>query len=593
MKKSASSRRRLFIALLLTFAIVGVFVVRLVDIQVVRADQLNKDSFNKRAIAITSYAARGNIVDTNGAVLAASVLRYDITASPRTIAQAVAKGGITGKVKGKSVPMTVLEAAGEIAQITKQDQNAVYQALTKDPKSDFAYVAKGVDTTTLRAVRQLSITGVWDQKHPARTYPDGAVAGNLVGFVGTDGPQYGLEKTEDKCLASTNGSSTYERGADGVRIPGSTVTDKVAVDGGTLKLTIDRDLQWFVQQAIAEQAIAIGAQSATAIVYRVKDGHIMALADWPSVDPNNVDATPIANLGSLAFSAYYEPGSTMKALSASMLIDSGQATPTTPQVTVPAVWKSPEGSVIHDATAHGTERLTLTGVLQQSSNVGISMIGIRVPQQQRFDYMTKFGLGQKSAIDFQGESARGIPPLKNWDDQRKYDMLYGQGVAVTAVQLAGAYQAIANGGVRLPLTLVESCTRPDGTVVEQPSPAPVRVISEASAKTVVNMLESVVTGGELGPVLRIPGYRVAAKSGTAEVAGPNGAGYTKDRIVSLSGVAPAEDPQYGVLVTYTKPAIMKSSAAAAPTFHKIMTQVLKIYRVPPSTTPSTSPPTTW
>lgn len=586
MRKSASSRRRLFIALLLTFAIVGVFVIRLVDIQVVRADQLNKDSFNKRAIAITSYAARGNIVDTNGAVLAASVLRHDITASPRNVHD------FARLVDGKKVSVSVLQAAGEIAAATGRSQNEIFQALTKDPKADFAYVVKGVDTTTLRAVRKLSIPGIWDQKRPARTYPDGAVAGNLVGFVGTDGPQYGLEKTEDKCLASTDGSSTYERGADGVRIPGSTVNDKVAVDGGTLKLTIDRDLQWFVQQAIAAQATAIGAQSAMAIVYRVKDAHIMALADWPSVDPNDVNATPIANLGSFAFTAYYEPGSTMKALSASMLIDSGLANPTTP-ATVPSIWKTPEGGTIHDATGHGVQHLTLTGVLRQSSNIGISMIGIRVPEQQRLDYMTKFGLGQKSAISFQGESARGLPPLKDWDDQRKYDMLFGQGVAVTAVQLAGAYQAIANGGVRLPLTLVESCTKPDGTVIQQRSAAPVRVISEASSKTVVNMLESVVTGGELGPVLRIPGYRVAAKSGTSEVAGANGAGYSGDRIVSLSGLAPAEDPEYGVLVTYTKPAIMKSSAAAAPTFHKIMTQVLKTYRVPPSTTPSTSPPATW
>lgn len=586
MRKTGTSRRRLAIALLLTFAIVGVFVVRLVDIQVVRADQLNKDSFNKRAIAVTNYAARGNIVDAKGTVLAASVMRYDITASPRNVSE------FQRTVKGKKVTVTVLQAAGEIAAVTGQDQNTVYQALTKDPKSDFAYVAKGVDTATLRAVRKLSIPGIWDQKHPARTYPDGAVAGNLIGFVGTDGPQVGLEKTEDKCLASTDGSSTYERGADGVPIPGSTVTSKEAVNGGTLKLTIDSDLQWFVQQAIAEQATAIGAQSATAIVVRVKDAHIMALADWPSVDPNNVDGTPIANLGSLAFRAYYEPGSTMKALSASMLIDSGLATPTT-QATVPSVWKTPEGSVIHDAGAHATERLTLTGVLQQSSNVGISMIGIRVPKQQRYDYMEKFGLGQETAVGFQGESARGIPPLKNWDDQKKYDMLYGQGVAVTAVQLAGAYQAIANGGVRLPLTLVEGCTRPDGTVTELPPTKGSRVISDASSKTVVNMLESVVTGGELGPALRIPGYRVAAKSGTAQVAGPNGAGYTSDRIVSLAGIAPAENPQYVVLVTYTKPAIMKSSAAAAPTFQKIMTQVLKTYRVPPSTTPSTSPPATW
>jgi len=200
-KTPATQRRRLAVAMLLTFLVVAGFVVRLVDIQVVQADQLNKDSFDKRAIAVTNYAARGSIVDDKGTVLAASVMRYDITASPRNVR------AFERTVKGKKVAVSVLEAAGELAKATGQDQGAVYQALTKDPKSDFAYVAKGVDTATLRAVRKLSIPGIWDQRHPARTYPDGAVAGNLVGFVGTDGPQVGLEKTENKCLASTNGSS--------------------------------------------------------------------------------------------------------------------------------------------------------------------------------------------------------------------------------------------------------------------------------------------------------------------------------------------------------------------------------------------------
>ncbi len=587
MNSPRSTRRRLVLAIIITFAFVAVFAVRLVDIQLVRADQLNKDALSKRAIAVTTYAPRGQIVDANGVVLADSVTRFDVTASPRLV-KAFSR---TAKDKTKTT-VTVQDAAAEIAKITKQDQAAVYLALTKNPSSDYAIVTQAVDTATMRAVKALAIPWVYFQSHPKRTYPDGSVAGNLIGFVGTDGPQNGLEKTQNQCLASTNGTSTYERGADGVQIPGSTITTKQAKPGGTVTLTIDSDLQWFVQQAIAEQATAIGAQSATAIVLRVKDNAVMALADWPSVDPNNVNATASTGgpLGSKAFSDYYEPGSTMKAISASMLIDSGAATPTTPGVTVPSAWTTPEGHTIHDATGHATERLTLTGVLQQSSNVGISQLGIKVPQQTRYDYMKKFGLGQASAVDFQGESSRGITPLP-WNDVSKYDMLYGQGVAVTAVQLASAYQAIANGGVKLPLKLVESCTNASGTVTNVPSSVGTRVISDQSAKTVVNMLESVVTGGELSKTLKIPGYRVAAKSGTAEVAA-NGH-YTSDRIVSLAGIAPAENPQYVVLVTYTKPAIMKSSAAAAPTFHKIMSEVLTKYRVTPSTTPSTNPATNW
>ena len=566
-------------------AIVGVFVIRLVDIQVVRADELNAASLNKRAVAVTSYAARGDIVDTNGVVLADSVMRIDLTASPRNANEFTR---VTKDRKREKV--SVFKAVTEIATITGQDPTQLLLALTKDPKSDFTYLAKSLDTEHWRKIRALEIPWVYPQDRPTRTYPNGAVAGNIVGFVGTDGPQNGIETTENSCLASTNGSSIYERGADGVRIPGSTVTSKAAVDGGTVKLSIDGDLQWFVQQKIAEQAMAIGAQSATGIVVRVKDGHLMAVADWPSVDPNNVDGTPVGNLGSLAFSGAYEPGSTFKGMTAAMLVDQGAANPAT-QVVVPPVFTTPEGGTIRDAWYHGPLNLTLTGVLQRSSNIGISILGSRLSPAVRYDYMRKFGLGERSAVQFQGESVGILTPGKSWDSRQKYNVSFGQGVSATGVQIAGIYQTLANGGVRLPLTLVEDCTRPDGTITDVPSTTGIRVVSKAAADTTVKMLESVVTGGELSAQLTIPGYRVAAKTGTGEVA-ENGV-YTSDRVVSVVGIAPAENPQYVVVVTFVKPRIMKSSAAAAPTFRQIMTQVLKTYRVTPSTTPSPALPTVW
>lgn len=584
MNSPRSSRRRLALAIVVTFAIVAVFAARLVDIQLVRADQLNAESLNKRAIATTTYAPRGQIVDTNGVVLADTVSRYDVTASPLNI------NSFTRTAKdGTKTAVSVMAAATEIATLTKQDPTAVFLSITRNPKSDYAIVAKAVDTATMRAIDKLNIPGIYFQRHPKRTYPDGAVAGNLVGYMGTDGPGGGLELSAKTCLASKNGSSTYEQGADGVQLPGSTVTSKAPRPGGTLKLSIDQDLNWFVQQAIAEQGTAIQAQSATAVVLRIKDSHLMAVADWPSVDPNNVDATPVANFGSLAFAAQYEPGSVFKAMSAAMLIDSRIGSPTM-QATVPSSWVTPEGGRIRDAFAHATERLTLTGVLQQSSNVGMSMLGSQVPAPLRYEYMKKFGLGQPTAVNFLGEATGSIQKLP-WDDLTKYNVLYGQGVSATALQVAAIFATLGNGGVRLPLALVESCTRPDGTVSDVPSTQGIRVVSENSAKTVVNMLESVVDSGELSKLVKIPGYRVAGKSGTAEMAA-NGA-YTGDRVVSFAGIAPAEDPQYVVVVTYTKPVTIKTSAAAAPTFHKIMSQVLTKYRVPPSTTPSTYPPTNW
>ena len=571
-------------AVLVTVAIVGVFVVRLVDIQIVRADDLNTASMNKRAVAVTTFAARGDILDTNGVVLADSVTRIDVTASPKNANEFTRTGE-----DGKKETVSVFKAVNEIASITGQDPAEMFLALTKDPESDFTYLAKAQDTEHWRKIRALKIPWVYPQDHPIRTYPNGAVAGNIVGFVGTDGPQNGIETTENDCLASTNGSSTYERGADGVRLPGSTVTSEAAVDGGTVKLTIDSDLQWFVQQRIAEQATAIGAESATGIVMR-KDGRLLAVADWPSVDPNDVNATPVANLGSLAFSAAYEPGSTFKAMTAAMLIDQGAANPTTRAI-VPGRYTTPEGGTIHDAWSHDDLHLTLTGVLQRSSNIGISILGSRLEPTVRYDYMRKFGLGQRTAVDFQGESVGLLTPVDKWDTRQKYNVMFGQGVSATGVQVASIYQTLANGGVRLPVTLVESCTKSDGTVVDVPETAGTRVVSKAAADTTVQMLESVVTGGELSRVLSIPGYRVAAKTGTGEVA-RNGV-YTSDRVVSVAGVAPAEDPQYIVVITFVKPRIMKSSAAAAPTFRQVMTQVLKQYRVTPSTTPTPNIATVW
>ncbi|MFM9921133.1 peptidoglycan D,D-transpeptidase FtsI family protein [Lacisediminihabitans sp. H27-G8] len=589
------SRRRLALAIVMVFAVIGVFAVRLVDIQLVRADQLTTDALSKRAVETPTYAARGDIVDTNGVMLADSVNRYDVTVSPANFTKMNAAGGFTVTAKdGTRTTITVMQAATELAGLTKQDPATVYQALTKDPNSNYSVVTKSVDLATRRAIEKLKIPGIVFQLHPKRTYPNGAVAGNLTGYMNTGGPGGGLEVTGDKCLASTNGTTTYEQGADGVQIPGSSITTKPSTPGGTLKLSIDSDLDWFATQAIAEQATAVGAQSGTAIVLRIKDFHIMAAADWPAVDPNNIDGSAVENFGSRAFTAQYEPGSVFKAMSAAILLETGIGSPSM-QATVPSKWTTPEGGFVRDATPHPTEQLTLTGVLQNSSNVGISMLGSQVPEDVRLAYMKKFGLGQKTAVDFLGEASGNLgvtgSASKPWDDQSKYNVLYGQGVSATALQVAQIFGTLANGGVRLPMTLVESCTKPDGTVTDVPSTAGTRVVSESTAKTVVNMLESVVQGGELSKAVKIPGYRVAGKSGTAEVAGPGG--YTSDRIVSFAGIAPAENPQYVVVVTYTKPATMKSSAAAAPTFKKIMSQVLTKYRVPPSTTPSTYPATTW
>ncbi|MEG0161986.1 MAG: penicillin-binding transpeptidase domain-containing protein, partial [Aurantimicrobium sp.] len=308
--------------------LVSVFVIRLIDIQVIEAAALTQQSVDKRSIPTTVYAKRGQITDKNGIVLADSVMRYNVTVSPKN-----AKDFLR-QTDRSEVTITPQQAAIEIGTLTGQKPEEILKiiadALAENPKSDFAYIKKAVDVDTFRALNALEIPWLFFEQAPGRTYPNGAVAGNLLGFVGADGlAQAGLETGWDSCVAGINGEEMYQRGADGVRIPGSTVTSVKSQNGGTLKLTIDSDLQWFVQQSLAKQVDKYSAAWGIAVVQEAKTGKLLAVADYPTLDPNNVDATADANRGSRAFMSPYEPGSTMKPITASMLIDTGVATPET------------------------------------------------------------------------------------------------------------------------------------------------------------------------------------------------------------------------------------------------------------------------
>ena len=584
------ARRRVAAAVLVISMVLGGFVVRLVDIQVVRAEQLSDESEARRSIPSPLYGARGDIVDASGVVLADSVYRYDIAVSPRFVEDY----RLADPETGERTQHTVAEALASIAELIGADplelRAGIDAELALDPADDHSYLARRVTTETFQAIRALRVPWVYFERQPSRTYPNGQVAGNLVGFLGTDGPQTGLEFRLNDCLEATHGSSTYERGADGVKLPGTTVVQQEAVDGGTLRLTIDADVQWFAQQTIAEQAMAIGADWATAWVVRVDDGHVIAAADWPTVDPNDVNGTAPENLGSRSFSEPFEPGSIFKAMTFAGLLDAGVTTPGE-QLVVPGRLPTIANYSITDAWAHDDLRLTSTGVLMRSSNVGTSILSSRLSAQQRHDYLSAFGIGEQTAVDFLGESNGRLRSAESIDGHGTLTQMFGQGVTATSAQIASAYQALANGGVRQPLTLVTGCEHADGTVTYTPPTEGVRAVSEAAADTTVAMLESVATDSAIASLVSIPGYRVAAKTGTAEVA-ENGR-YTDERIISVAGLAPADDPQFVVVVTYGRPDTMKTSATAAPTFRSIMTQVLKTFRVEPSTQPAPRLPITW
>ncbi|MGN6408421.1 MAG: peptidoglycan D,D-transpeptidase FtsI family protein [Curtobacterium sp.] len=589
MTKTIRSRRlRYSVVMIAVIALVAVFVVRLVDIQVVQAAALNELSKEKRSIPVTIYGTRGSIVDRNGTELADSVTRYNITTAPRLVKK------FEGKLGGTRVKdVTVDQALAALAKASGGDVATMRKNIAADPRSDFAYLVKGLDVKHYEAVTALDIPWIYKEQQASRVYPTGATAGNITGFMGTDGAQAGLEYAYDKCLAGSNGSETYERGSDGVQLPGSTVTTKEAKDGGTVETTIDSDLQYMAEQTIASAAKSLQAESATATVTSVKTGELLAVADYPTVDPNNVDGTTDKGaFGSRALTATYEPGSTIKAAIAAALIDQGKSSPTDKAV-VPYTRSFPWGGSIHDSEFHDTENLTLTGILQNSSNVGITELGERLTAQQRYDYMQKFGLFEpESAIEYPGQPSMDYGTSPKWDEQTNINSMFGQGISTTAIQVASIFQTLANDGVRIPLHLVKGCQTADGKTIDAPDVQPTRVVSASAATQVTDMLQSVVTGGTLVGMKPISGYNIAAKTGTAEVA-EGSKGYGGQRITSVAGMAPAEDPQYVVTVTFTKPQANKWSSGAAPAFRTLMSQVLEKYRVAPSTTPAKTYPTTW
>ncbi len=583
---SRSPRRRTVVALAVVLIVILAFVVRLVDIQVVNArdhvdDSLSMGLQNSRV----EYASRGSIVDDNGVPLATSVNRYDVQIDPML----AAKGVTTRDDDGNETTTEWPDLAARIAAVTGQSaadvQKIVQDAVADNPDSRYAMIAKSVSTEQYRALVALGLPFLSFPPQAGRMYPDGAVAGNLLGFVGSDGQALaGLESADDDCLASTNGKVVFQQSRDGVVLPGTEVVTEPAVDGGTLKLTIDRDLQWYLQQLIAEQVQNTGSLRGTITVVEAKTGKIRALAEYPTVDPNDPTATAPNDRGSRAFSSPFEPGSTFKALTTAIGLDSGSYTP---QTTVTASGREVLGgdARVSDAFSHGPNVYTPTGVLIDSSNVGISKFAEMIPAQTRFDYLQKFGMGSVSSIAFPGESVGILHPVQDWDKQTFYNTAFGQGLSVTVPQLVGAYQTIANGGLKKPLSIVEGCTAADGTVTDVPPTDGTQVVSPDTAKEVSLMLENVATQGELASKIAIPGYRIAIKTGTGEKVDEKTGAYKPDAyFTTMIGFAPADDPQYVVAVNLDEPRTVKSSAATAPAFQKALTQVLKSYRVIPSGT---------
>ena len=572
---------------LIVIAVAALFMIRLFDVQVIEAPAINKISVAAREVNQTIQAIRGTIYDSSGKVLAKTVMKYDVNAAPNRVAPVKHTTG------GVATEIPVDQVAAQLAGILGVTQADVLAKISGT--GAYVNLQKGVSIDAYEQIKALDIPWIWGDPVPSRVYPSGAVAGSLLGFLTSDGTAMGgIESMMNSCLAGVNGSDTYASGRDGIKIPSSVVTRVKAVNGKDVYLTINADLQYFAQQVLTQYWASLQADWATAVVIEVKTGKVLVAADAPTMDPNNPSATAVADRNERVFDSQFEPGSVIKALTAASLIDTGIGNPEM-RVIAPFGWVVPgtNGYRVTDSHVHGNDKLTLTGVLRDSSNTGIMQLGQKVPFQTRYNYLTAFGAGKKTAISFPGESSGLVLPAEQWDQVKKYVSMFGQGFSVTPIQSAMMYQTIANMGVRLQPKLIDGCADVGSKPQDAPIAAGTRVIAATSARTTIDMLEKVVEQGGIGRHAAVPGYRVGGKTGTAQIIDPATGRYGYLHAISFIGMAPAEDPQYVVAVTAFKSRTQSTSLGVTPIFKSIMQQVLRTFRVPPSTTKSANIATEW
>jgi cell division protein FtsI (penicillin-binding protein 3) len=481
--------------------------------------------------------------------------------------------------------------ANAIAGITGADVATLIPELSGDRK--FNYVLKKITPEQWTKIKELKLPGIFSEKTTKRIYPSNTLASSTIGFIGGEdkglaGLEYGFENE----LAGSQGEVTVEISAGGRPLPSGIASEKKPVPGMGIRLTIDRDLQFVAEQALATRVEYAQADSGTLVAISPKTGKILALANYPTFDSNKPGEAAEGVTVNHALVDAYEPGSTAKVMTMAGLLNEGVSSPTTP-FTIPPVLKR-SGKTFHDHEPHPTLKLTMTGVLAKSSNIG-TIQAAELMGAEKFDsYLRKFGVAQATGMQFPGESKGRLPKLEKWSGTSFPTFAFGQGYMVTAVQIASMYATIANDGVRINPSLIEGYVMPNGQYQAAAEPERTEVISVAAAKTLREMMETVVSDEGTAPLAGIPGYRVAGKTGTSQVVDPNCKCYSRDVIASFIGMAPAEDPEIVVAVAIHHPRNGRyGGMLAGPVFKEVAQYSLQQLNIPPSNGKPTGYPVEW
>jgi cell division protein FtsI (penicillin-binding protein 3) len=564
--------RRLRITLLCIAFALSIFAGRLVQLEGLDSAAYQTDSAQLLLKKISIPAVRGDITTSDGTMLAMTVQTYTVFADPVLI-------------PAKSRPA----AAAKLARLLGLSATAVMTELDDPSSPQYQILATEIPVTTASKIRQLQLPGIDMTPSYTTEYPNAELASDIVGFTSNpaggsslSGAQ-GLENEYNSELAGRAGSEEVEVGTDNEPIPLTEVNLTPAVPAKSLRLTIQADIQYEADQVCKQRVAETHARNCSIIVMDPKTGAILAMAQWPTYNPD--DPVPYASTTNIGTANVFAPGSTLKPVTVAAALEQGGQTPLS-AYTIPYQITMDGRYTFHDAELHPTVRYTIAGILAHSSNVGMVQVAQHITPQQQYDYLRAFGLGSGSGLGITGESAGLLPSPGSagyWPDNR-YEYAFGQGVGVTAIQMASIYATIANGGVRVQPTLVAGTTSSDGTYTPAPPPAARRVIKAQTAAELMTMLQQVpavdAQAGESWGLIN--GYTVAAKTGTAQVSGSGQGSCLCQYGSSYIGIAPADNPQLVVAVNIQDPhGKYYGDQVAGPAFFEVMKFALQTMRVAP------------
>ena len=569
------THNRIRALIFMTAVIMFLFGLRLVQVQAVQANDYRARAVNEMEKVKTLQAPRGDITDINGVPFARSVAATSIVVDQTQILNPAKVAAFVAPILNMSVSdvQTALTGKRKWNMVAANAKPATWLKLTN---------AINQYNSQFPGMSPERIIGFFPERSYIREYPSGSLIASLIGFVNRDGVgATGLESSMNSIISGTQGKYSYANGYK-AEIPGSQSEIIPAEAGTSIRLTVDRDIQWVASKAIADAVKSSRALSGTVIVMDPKTGQILAHATAPTFDPNDTTKVSLVAMRNPSVLDVYEPGSTGKVMTLAAAIEEKKITPET-VLTIPYALKR-SVKTFHDHEPHPTQRLTTAGVLAVSSNTGSIKIGEMLSNDKLYDYLTKFGIGSKTGSGLPGESRGILPKVADWSGTTAPTVAFGQGYSVTAMQATSVFATIANNGVRVSPTVIAGTSDSSGNYTPSATRESVRVISADTAAKMRLMMESVVSANGTAPSAAIPGYRVAGKTGTAQRIDDT-CGCYRGYTASFIGFAPADNPAYVISVTIQDPKGMHwGGYLGGPVFNKVMSFVLQSKGIAPTGT---------